>query len=140
MASGRFAHSAAVSILGLDENTPDHVTISRTRRLNKIYVANIDSNNVTVIGGQATFQSTLADINNDLAVGLIDNQGIASALSSEINAAANAAARGDNTTSRNILNAFINQVDAQAGKHIKGNARQVLLEDAKSLLSQLNEL
>ena len=33
VASGRFAHAAAVSSIGLDEKTPDHVTISRTRRL-----------------------------------------------------------------------------------------------------------
>jgi hypothetical protein len=85
----------------------------------------------------ASFQSTLADIGNSLALGLIDNQGIANALSSKINAASNAAAAGDKITASNILNAFINQVNAQTGKHITGIAPQVLLADANSLLSQL---
>lgn len=84
----------------------------------------------------ASFQSTLADINNSRLLSLIDNDGIANALSSAINAASAAAVRGDKTTASNILNAFIHQVNAQTGKDITGVAIQVLLEDANSLLSQ----
>ena len=86
----------------------------------------------------ATFQSTLDDINNSLQLGLIDNQGIADSLSSKINAAANAAARGQTQTSRNNLNAFKNEVNAQAGKHVMGIAVQVLLEDADSLIRRIH--
>jgi hypothetical protein len=85
----------------------------------------------------ATFQGTLDDISSTLALGLIDNKGIAKALSSNINAASIAAAGGDKKTAENILNAFINQVNAQTGKHISGVAPQLLLADANCLVDQL---
>jgi hypothetical protein len=85
----------------------------------------------------ATFQGALDDISNMLALDLIDSKGIAKALSSNINAASNAAAGGDKKAAENILNAFINQVNAQTGKHISGVAPQLLLADANCLLGQL---
>ena len=85
----------------------------------------------------ATFQGTLEDIRFMLALDLIDSKGIAKALSSNINAASNAAAGGDRETAENFLNAFISQVNAQTGKHISGVAPQLLLADANSLLGQL---
>ncbi len=83
-------------------------------------------------------------------LGLIDNQGIANSLSQKIQAAS----RATGQARRNILNAFKNEVLAQSGKsdnceqqgehegqcpgkHFTGVAVQVLLEDADSLLSQL---
>jgi len=84
----------------------------------------------------ATFQSTLTDIENSLQLGLIDNQGIANSLSQKIQAAADAAAQGQNETKANILNALKNQINAQTGKHITGVAVQVLLQDVDSLLSR----
>ena len=80
----------------------------------------------------ASFNSTLADINNLLQLGLIDNQGVANSLSQKIKAAQKAT--GPAVT--NILNAFINEVNAQAGKHVTGVAVQILLQDAASLISQ----
>ena len=58
----------------------------------------------------ATFQGTLDDISNTLALGLIDNKGIAKALSSNINAASNAAAGGDRKTAENIIIELKNEV------------------------------
>jgi hypothetical protein len=86
----------------------------------------------TTVVAEATFASTLADISNALSLGLIDNHGIANSLSQKIQAA-----QGDAQPARaNVLNAFINEVNAQAGKHITGAAIEVLLQDAKSLLAQ----
>ena len=82
----------------------------------------------------ASFTSTLSDINNSLQLGLIDNEGIANALSAKIEAASDALVRGDQSTTLNVLHAFKNQVSAQAGKHITGIAPQVLQDDADSLL------
>jgi hypothetical protein len=79
----------------------------------------------------ATFSSTLADINNSLQLGLIDNQGIANSLSQKVEATQKATGNNGN----NILKAFINEVNAQSGKHIKGAAVQVLLADANALSS-----
>lgn len=78
----------------------------------------------------ATFQSTLADVRNSLQLGLIDNTGIANSLSQKIQAAMHASG----TARTNILRAFKNEVNAQAGNHVTETAAQVLLEDAASLL------
>ncbi len=80
----------------------------------------------------ASFASTLADINNALQLGLIDNSGIANSLSQKISAAQKATG----STRTNILNAFKNEVNAQAGKHVTGVAVEVFLQDATSLISQ----
>jgi hypothetical protein len=85
----------------------------------------------------ATFQGTLDDISNCLALGMIDQKRIAKALSSSISAASIAAASGDKETARNILNDFILEVNAQIEKHINGSSPRVLLAEAYSLLSQL---
>ncbi len=58
----------------------------------------------------ATFQSTLDDVSKTVALGLIDDKGIAKALSSNINAASNAAAGGDKKTAENILIELKNEV------------------------------
>jgi hypothetical protein len=80
----------------------------------------------------ATFQSTLDDINNSRQLGLIDNSGIANSLSNKIQHAANAS----EPERTNTLNAFINEVNAQSGKHITGIAVQVLIDDVNSLMRQ----
>ncbi len=80
----------------------------------------------------ANFSSTLADIGNSLQLGLIGNSGIANSLSKKISAAQKAGG----SARTNILNAFINEVNAQAGKHVTGVAVDVLLQDAASLISQ----
>jgi len=80
----------------------------------------------------ASFVSTLTDINNALQLGLIDNSGVADSLSQKINAAQKATG----SARTNILNAFKNEVNAQAGKHVTGVAVEVFLQDAASLISQ----
>jgi N-acetylneuraminic acid mutarotase len=85
----------------------------------------------------ASFKSTADDIRNGFQIGLIDNRGVANSLSQKIEAAADAAARGQKQTARNILGAFKNEVSAQSGKHVMGIAVQVLLEDVDWLISQL---
>jgi hypothetical protein len=85
----------------------------------------------------ATFASTLGDIANSLAIGLIDNSGIAGSLSSKIQAAQSATAGGQNRAAVNILKSFMNELSAQTGKHITGVAPQVLQDDAASLITQL---
>jgi hypothetical protein len=91
--------------------------------------ASVPSQTFTVLR-IATFESTLADIANSLQLGLIDNSGIANSLSQKIQAAAQATGDGR----AGILNAFNNEVNAQAEKHIIGAAIQTLLQDVTSLL------
>ena len=89
-----------------------------------------------IVNAATTFQGTLEDIRSMLVLDLIDSKGLAKVLSSKINAASNAAAEGNKKTAKDFLNSFINQVNAQTGKHISGVAPRLLLADANSLLGQ----
>lgn len=63
------------------------------------------------------------DINSN-----IDNKGIANSLISKLNNALDALERGNINTYTNILNAFINQVEAQSGKKIDLEYAATLIE------------
>jgi hypothetical protein len=113
----------------------DGVTSSGSTSTFTLHFSSLPGTSVSV-SRVATFTTTLADITNSLSLSLIDNAGIANALSSQIQAAQAASSRGDRQTAINVLNAFQNLVSAQAGKHITGVTPQVLLEDAGSLIGQ----
>ena len=81
------------------------------------------------------------------AAGAIDNSGIANALATKLADAKNAAEAGDTTRAANSLGALINQIHAQAGKHIASTATvngvtieppNVLLADVRDLLAALH--
>lgn len=78
----------------------------------------LSAGGISLVSLIATFQGSLADIANALGLGLIDNNGIATSLSQKLEAAQGASGPARN----NILNAFINEVNAQAEKHITGAA------------------
>jgi hypothetical protein len=77
------------------------------------------------------FQRTLNDISAALGSGGIDNHGIASSLTEKITNAKNAL---DKTTRDNIIGAFVDEVNALAGKHITQAAAALLIGDAIALL------
>jgi Peptidase_C39 like family len=85
----------------------------------------------------ATVESTLNDIRNSLDLSLIDNAGIAQALSSKLMAAQAAFARGNSQAAGQILEAFKAEVRAQESKHVNSLVVQVLLEDADFLRGQM---
>ena len=72
-----------------------------------------------------------------LAAGLIDNGGVANSLIAKSDAAAAQIAQGNFTTARNQLNAFLNELDAQAGKHITQQAYHLLQADALFYIGRL---
>jgi hypothetical protein len=65
-----------------------------------------------------TIQSLRDCVHHAEAVGAIDNIGIASSLLAKLSAAQAAVDRGQPAVATNLLRAFINQVQAQAGVHI----------------------
>lgn len=87
------------------------------------------------LGGGISFQSTLDDINHSFEIGQIDNLGLRNSLVQKIKAAQAAAARGQEQSKANILNALMKEVKAQRGKHIAEAAAQVILQDVESLLN-----
>jgi hypothetical protein len=72
-----------------------------------------------------------------LAAGLIDNAGIANSLTSKSSAAASQIAQGNTTAAENQLNAFINELDAQVGKHLTKQAYDLLKAAALFAISSL---
>ena len=84
-------------------------------------------------------------VNGDLALGCIDNSGIGGALNAKLSAALAALNAGQTQTEVNTLQALLNQLSAQAGKHIKTvcldgsgstfNADATLISDVNNLLS-----
>jgi hypothetical protein len=73
-----------------------------------------------------------------LDAGMIDNAGIANSLTSIAAAAASQIANGNTTAAKNQLNAFINALDAQAGKHLTQQAYGLLKAAALYYISLLS--
>jgi uncharacterized repeat protein (TIGR01451 family) len=104
------------------------------------------STSVTV-SVQVTIGGTVNVINADQALGCIDNSGISGALKSKLNAVQMDIAAGKIQEAINTLMALLNQLQAQAGKHIKTsctdsqgnvfNPDAVLIADVKALLASL---
>ncbi len=65
------------------------------------------------------------------------SDGIVQSLDAKLTAAKASAASGDDKTSINQLNAFINELQAQHGKHLNDNAYYMLLPDAQFVISKL---
>jgi Bacterial Ig-like domain (group 2)/Galactose oxidase, central domain/HYR domain len=98
---------------------------------------------VTVVASPVGISNVVGQL---LAAGSINNSGIASALSAKLTAAQNAIAAGNLKTAINILSAFIDQAQAQNGKHILAastlngvtfSPSAVLIADARSLIDSL---
>ena len=95
----------------------------------------------------ATSNGITSVIGQLLTSGCIDNSGIANALTSKLSQAQAAISAGQIKTAINILGAFINQVQAQNGKHIAStytlggvtfNPAAVLIKDVTALIDSLN--
>ena len=80
----------------------------------------------------ATLEGLLNEIVSALQMNWIDNQGLANSLSQKIQAAS----QSSGPARLNQLNAFVNEVNAQSGKHIGSAIAQILLQDANALISQ----
>jgi hypothetical protein len=73
-----------------------------------------------------------------LKFGWIENPGIANSLDAKISAALAALQGGDNNTAKNILNALMNEVDAQAGKHLTPEAVALIKFNTQFLISKIS--
>ncbi len=84
-----------------------------------------------------TFNTLAADVGVARAAGLIHNNGIVNSLLQKLQAASVAVTGGEVNTAADILGAFVNEVFAQAGKHIDATAVNLLTSDVAALLSSL---
>jgi len=91
--------------------------------------------------GSVVRVASLSSLKQDIAlsrkIGWIDNDGIMMSLYKKAEAIEKSLARDDKNTAKNQLDALINEVNAQKGKHIKDEAIKILLEDAQYLMEHL---
>jgi len=69
--------------------------------------------------------------------GEIDKAGIKESLLNKLYAADKMMGRGKTRTAKNILNAFINHLNAQSGKHMSEYAANILIADAEHVINNL---
>jgi hypothetical protein len=69
--------------------------------------------------------------------GYISKAGVGRSLLAKLDAADAAVARGQSATSANILNAFVQQVSAQAGKGIDAEHARHLISHAQAVIANL---
>ena len=86
---------------------------------------------------QTTIQSLSDCVGQAAQMGHIDNQGVANSLLAEISAAQASLARGNKATAINILNAFIHDVEAQAGQHIDADHAAHMVTHAQNVIQAL---
>jgi hypothetical protein len=86
---------------------------------------------------QTTIQSLADCVGQAAQMGHIDNQGVASSLLGEISAAQASLNHGDKTAAINILNAFIHDVQAQAGQHIDATHAGHMVTHAQNVINAL---
>lgn len=65
----------------------------------------------------------------------IDSDGVLNSLIQELENADSALARGQTNSAVNELQAFINEVEAQKGRHINKEAAEILADDARTLIN-----
>lgn len=84
-----------------------------------------------------TIEAISDQIDAFLADESIDNEGIAEASHAFIEQAQARIDKGNVKAATNVLNAFINYVNAQSGKHISTEAAQALIDSAQTVINNL---
>jgi len=103
------------------------------------YQLNYNTNPDSAIVAERVVNST-NDLRQDLdlsyKIGWITNQGIYNSLSKKVDNAEKKHEQGQDNAAVNILNAFLNEVNAQRGKKITEDGAVILIEDAEALIEQ----
>ncbi len=86
---------------------------------------------------EPTISSLRACVQHAADGGFIDNQGVTNSLLAKLDAAQAALDRGQTGAAINLLNAFIHEVQAQAGKHIQQEHAQDLVMHAQLVIQAL---
>jgi hypothetical protein len=87
-----------------------------------------------------TFLDYIINLKHQAAsLGWISNSGIVNSLDVKLDNAKKKLSQGDNSTAKNILNAFINDVEAQVGKHLTSEAYALLKYNALYLIDNMTK-
>jgi 5'-nucleotidase / UDP-sugar diphosphatase len=95
---------------------------------------------ITITNPAVTIKSLAESVNLYYQDGSIKNAGTYNSLIQKLNTAQAAWDGGQAHVVANLLNAFMNQVAAQAGKHIKAEAASALTANAQLILDQMPDL
>jgi len=82
-------------------------------------------------------ENVVAEIGTSLSSGVITNEGIATSLISTLENALVVLDQGNIQAAENMLQAFINKVEAQSGKQITGETATALIEAAKQIINKM---
>ena len=85
----------------------------------------------------ANIDSLISIVNRFYKTGEIDNKGIMNSLIAKLETAKGKINSSNSKTAKNILQAFINEIEVQSGKHISEAAANILKNDATYLIEQL---
>ncbi len=88
-----------------------------------------------VLGVLPKITGTIADVGTLFSWGQIDNAGVRDSLLAKLSAIQASLGSGQVKTAANQLNAFINAVDAQRGKHVSAAAADQLVADARWMIA-----
>lgn len=125
----------------------DMVTWDTTLETNRQYTVNIipttpsasaEANSVTfsVVVNNLTLADTMCTAEGKIRSATIGNEGVRNSLLSKASNACNAMQHGNVTAAKGLLQALINQIEAQRGKHIDAATVDALIAFIGSLLAQ----
>ena len=100
------------------------------------FYGNMSTQSVT-FDVSATSQSLVDSVNRFYDEGQIDNDGVYVSLLSKLNVIQSALDKGKTSLAINTLQAFINDVNAQSGKHITAEAATLLVADAQWVVEHM---
>ena len=107
------------------------VDVSIDKNMKKLVVDNYQLNTIT---GGPMVTDLIADLIGYYEAGDISNKGVFNSLLAKLEAAQAALGKGNATAAANKLEAFINELMAQGGKHITVEAAEALIIDTEWLL------
>jgi hypothetical protein len=95
---------------------------------------NVEGTNVMLVNAT---QRTVADTQHAYDEGRIDNHGILNSLLQKLNSAQAVLDLGDVEEAIDLLGAYINELEAQSGKHVTAEAAALLIADAQWVIDGL---
>ena len=93
----------------------------------------------TVMPVEALLDTLISLKERCVANASIDNQGIANSLDSKLENAKRRLEAGDGAAAKNMLNAFVSEVEAQKGKHLTNEAYLLLKFNAEYVIGRLTK-
>jgi hypothetical protein len=91
-----------------------------------------------LVGSEVTIEDLIAYINEAYKTGSVNNKGIANSLISKLETARAQLDKGKSKQAINALEAFLNELEAQRGKHVNIDAYEYLRENVMSIIEQIS--